>query len=281
VDGAATSITRSGGDALKIETTALAVLAWLREPAYTAAAENGIRFLAESCKAGRFGSTQSTILALRAIVDYDKSRARPKAPGQLQVYVDGQAVGEVVAFDAATQGAIALPDISGQLGPGRYNVEIRMTDGSPMPYALTVNCYDVLPPSSDECQLTLDVRMGHDRLAEGEVTEVQVEVVNRGTEAAPTPVAIIGLPGGLEPRHDQLKELVRAGRIDAYEVIGREVVCYWRQLKPGQRAAFPISLVAAVPGMYTGPASRAYLYYTDEHKTWVPGAGIAITPRPE
>lgn len=31
----------------------------------------------------------------------------------------------------------------------------------------------------------------------------------------------------------------------------------------------PLSLVAAVPGRHTGPASRAYLYYGDEHKAWV------------
>jgi hypothetical protein len=42
--------------------------------------------------------------------------------------------------------------------------------------------------------------------------------------AIPSPVAIVGVPGGLEVRHDQLKALVRSGRIDAYEVIGREVV---------------------------------------------------------
>src|SRR6185436_14073873 len=35
VKGAVTSITRSGGDALAIETTALSVLAWMREPSYT------------------------------------------------------------------------------------------------------------------------------------------------------------------------------------------------------------------------------------------------------
>jgi hypothetical protein len=39
--------------------------------------------------------------------------------------------------------------------------------------------------------------------------------------------------------------------------------------------------VAAVPGTYTGPASRAYLYYTDEFKTWVGGLKVAITPRAE
>ena len=75
--GATTSVIGSGGDALSIETTALAVLAWLRSPKYASNVENSIKYLAESCKAGRYGSTQSTVLALRAIVAYDKSRAQP------------------------------------------------------------------------------------------------------------------------------------------------------------------------------------------------------------
>ena len=106
-------------------------------------------------------------------------------------------------------------------------------------------------------------------------------VTNKTDKAIPTPVAIVGLPGGLEPRHDQLKELVKAETIAAYEVIGREVVLYWRELKAGQKVELPLSLVAAVPGTYTGPASRAYLYYTDEYKTWVPGLHVAINARNE
>jgi hypothetical protein len=31
-----------------------------------------------------------------------------------------------------------------------------------------------------------------------------------------------------------------------------------------------------VPGEYTAPASSAYLYYTDEHKTWQPGVAVKI-----
>ncbi len=281
VDGAVTSITRSGGDALKIETTSLAVLAWLRDTAYAEAVENGIRYLAESCKAGRFGSTQSTVLALRAIVAYDQSRAKPKAPGSVRVSVDGQPVGEAVQFDAQTQGAIALPDISTQLKPGRHTVELKMADGSSMPYALVVNYYDTQPASSKECKVGLTVAMSDQKAAEGTATEANVVVSNQSNDALPTPVAIVGLPGGLEPRHDQLKELVKSGRIDAYEVIGRELVFYWRQLKPEQQVKFSVSLVAAVPGTYTGPASRAYLYYTDEFKAWVPGTTIIITPRTE
>ena len=72
---------------------------------------------------------------------------------------------------------------------------------------------------------------------------------------------------------------MKAGKIDAYEVLGREVVLYWRALKAEERVDLPLSLVAAIPGTFSGPASRAYLYYTDEHKHWVDGLKVEITPR--
>jgi len=85
----------------------------------------------------------------------------------------------------------------------------------------------------------------------------------------------------LEVRHDQLKELVKSGKIAAYEVIGREVVLYWRSLDGGQKVELPISLTAAIPGRYTAPASRAYLYYTDEYKAWNEPLAVTITPKAE
>ena len=60
---------------------------------------------------------------------------------------------------------------------------------------------------------------------------------------------------------------------------GREVVLYWREMKAGQQVRLPLSLVAAVPGTYTAPASRAYLYYTDEFKDWVAGSRVTIVAK--
>eukprot|EP01092_Planopodium_desertum_P005367 TRINITY_DN2247_c0_g2_i3.p1 TRINITY_DN2247_c0_g2~~TRINITY_DN2247_c0_g2_i3.p1 ORF type:complete len:141 (-),score=31.19 TRINITY_DN2247_c0_g2_i3:40-462(-) len=91
-------------------------------------------------------------------------------------------------------------------------------------------------------------------------------------------VALIGLPGGLEPRHEQLKELVKTGTIDFYEVIGREVVCYLREMGPAQTVSFKIDVEAKIPGIYAGPASRIYLYYTDESKFWTDPLKISILP---
>ena len=277
VDGATTSIVGSGGEALQIETTALAILAWLPAPACAGNVETGMQWLADVCKAGRFGSTQSTVLALRAILAYDAARSTPKAPGTLQLVVDGRNAGSAVAFDKDTQGAIKLTDIAELLEPGEHAVEIRMTGGSAMPCSVAVTYANDKPDNSAACKVAIAVTLADAKVAEGAVTEARVTVTNRQEdEVVPTPIAIIGIPGGLEVRHDQLKELVKAGRIAAYEVLGREVVLYWRSLKAAEKVEIPISLVAAIPGTYTAPASRAYLYYTDEHKQWAAPLTVKI-----
>jgi len=279
VDGGTASIVGSGGETLAIETASLAALAWLREPDYAANVEKCMKYLADSCKAGRYGSTQSTVLALRAIVAYDRQRARPKAPGRVRIFVDGQGVGDWVAFSPDTKGAVTLPDVSELLKAGEHRIEVRMEEGGEMPYAVAVNFHARVPASAKECKLALEVRLAQEKVSEGASTEANVVVTNRTAEVLPTPVAIVGLPGGLEPRHDQLKEFVKKGAIDAYEVLGREVVLYWRSMEAGAKVEVPLSLIAAVPGTYTGPASRAYLYYTDEHKQWAEGVRITVAPK--
>ncbi|GMU41980.1 MAG: hypothetical protein AMXMBFR23_28460 [Chloroflexota bacterium] len=278
VDGGVNSIVGSRGEALRIETTALAVLAWLRSPAHEAQVERAVAWLADVCKGGRYGSTQSTVLALQAIVAYDAARAAPRAPGTVRLLVDGKLIG-AAPFDATTKGALELPDFSATLTPGAHTITVEMEGGSPMPLTGAVTWSDASPASSKECVVALETKLNDGEVREGAVTEVDVTVRNTSSEAVPTPIAIVGVPGGLEPRHDQLKELVKAGTIAAYEVRGRDVVLYWRDLGAGKSVRLPISLVAAIPGTFTGPASRAYLYYGDEHKAWTPGAKVTVVPK--
>jgi len=278
VAGAATSITNSSGRSLAIETTALAVLAWLEEDAHAADAERGIRFLVDSCQGGRFGSTQGTVLALRAIVAHDAARAIPGKAGELRMLVDGEPVGEPFAFSADARGSIALDLPTERLVPGRRTVVVQMTGGKPMPCSIDVEYRATRPDTSEACALRIAAELGDDEIAEGEVTECEVSVRNLRDERVASPVAIVGLPGGCEPRHEQLKEMVAAGRIAAYEIRGAELICYWRTLNAGAEVTLPVELVAAVPGTYTAPASRAYLYYEDEHKHWIAPLALAIAP---
>ncbi|MBI5511735.1 MAG: A-macroglobulin complement component [Deltaproteobacteria bacterium] len=278
VDGAHTSITQSGGSALLIETTALATLAWLKDPAHAGEVEKAIRFLTAQCEGGRFSSTQATVLALKAIVAYDGARARPKGGGSLQLLLDGKPVADAVAFTSETEGVLTLPSLAAVLTAGKHVVEVRMSAGAAMPYAASFKYHAVTPASSDKTKLALDTKLSDAVVTEGKTTEIRVDVANITDAAVPMPVAIVGVPGGLEVRHDQLKELVKSGKIAAYEVLGREVVLYWRQLKAKEKVSLPISVVAAVPGKYTAPASRVYEYYTDEFKRWTAGVTATVTP---
>lgn len=277
IRGATASVIGSGGEALEIETTALATLAWLRNPSYATQVEQGMKYLMEHCKAGRFGSTQSTVLALKAIVAYDAANATPKAAGSVQLYVDDKPVGEKVAFSADDRGAIKLPTFN--LTTGQHSIAVRMENGSKMPYSMSTSYYRVKPDSSDFCKVHLETRLTKSQFTEGDIANVAVSVINRKGEVIPSPIAIIGIPGGMEVRHDQLKEFVKANKIAAYEVRGRELILYWRDLAAEARVDLPIDLIATIPGKYTAPASRAYLYYTDEFKHWVDGSSVTITAK--
>jgi len=275
VKGAATSITRSSGYALEVETTSLALLAWMRSPAHTARVEKGMQWLLERCKAGSFGPTQSTILALRAVLAYDAAHATPKAPGTLLLSIDGQVVDEV-PFGPDRQGPIHFPGFVDRLKPGMHEVELKMVGGSSMPYSLVVDYHAAVPASSPACKVRLEAALGKKEVREGETVDLSVKIANATGEGLPMTVAIVGLPGGLEARPERLKELVKAGEIDAFETRGREVVFYLRQMKPGEAKALTIDCAAAIPGTYTGPASRAYLYYSADDVQWVPGLGVTV-----
>src|SRR5438046_6661516 len=79
LDAEQTSITHSAGRDLQIETTALAVLGWLKANpgTFNAAVQKAVRWIGRQRGGhGSFGSTQSTILALKALINYTKANKR-------------------------------------------------------------------------------------------------------------------------------------------------------------------------------------------------------------
>jgi hypothetical protein len=278
VTGAKTSITRSGGQSLLVETTALAILAWLPDPEYAGNVEQAMKWLLATCEGGRFGATQSTVLALKAIIEYDKARAHPKAPGRIILNVDGHEI-ESIDFTEKTEGAITFAEFYDLLSPGEHTISLGMVDGSEMPYSIAVEYHALKPVDSAGCPLNLDVVVSEAEVVEGEPVEVIAQIRNTSDEGLPMTMCVVGLPGGLEPRHEQLKESVEAGHFSFYEIRGRDVALYFRDFAPLTERKIVISTIAALPGTYQGQASRAYLYYTPESRKWVKGVVMDIQPK--
>lgn len=71
--------------------------------------ETAMQFVSSKCKDGRFGSTQSTILSLKAIIEYDMMKAHESDPGELGMVVNGDVAAKIRTDDTAGQSTLTMP----------------------------------------------------------------------------------------------------------------------------------------------------------------------------
>ena len=135
----------------------------------------------------------------------------------------------------------------------------------------------LVPANDEDCPLRMSTTLAKEIVAAGDSVTLVAELANTTDVGLPMTVAILGLPAGLEIRPDQLEDLKKSGTVDSYETRAREVICYWRCLASERKITLKLDLIAAVPGSYAGPASRAYLYYTAEQKQWCDPLAVEIT----
>jgi len=295
LDAAHTSITGSGGRDLQIETTALAVLGWLkanRPGEFNAPLQKAIRWIGQQRGGyGGFGSTQSTILALKALIAFANANKKTVESGALRLSVGNQIVANL-DFAAGAQEALLLtmPDAEKQLKAGKNTVGIEITGKNIFPYTLSWSYQTLKPANPSDYPVRLQTRLDRAQASEGEPVHLTVIVENTQDKGQGMAVAIIGLPAGLTLPEDmkQLKDHARLrndgtekGLISAWETRGREVILYWRDLAPRQKIEVPLDIICRVPGEYSGPASRAYLYYNADLKHWVEPLHMTIQAKME
>jgi hypothetical protein len=292
LDAERTSITGSGGRDLQVETTGLAVLAWLKgNPGeFNAPVQKAIKWIGQQRGGyGGFGSTQSTILALKALIAYTKANKKAPEAGTLTLFVGDKPVSKLdFPADAREALEIKLADGENILKAGKNTVRAEITGQNAFPYTLSWSYQTLKPASAEDCPVRLTTKLDRTTANEGETVSLNVAVENPSDAERSMVVAIVGLPAGLTIPEDmkQLKEHAqlrdngtKPGRISYFETRGRELILYWRGMGPKQKLEVPVELVCRVPGEYRGPASRAYMYYNADYKHWVDPLAVTITPK--
>ncbi|MDX9720267.1 MAG: alpha-2-macroglobulin family protein [Myxococcota bacterium] len=270
--GAAQSITRSGGQALLIESTALAALAMMKSSDLDAARLDGaIGWIAGSNNGwGSFSSTQATVLALQALTQYASLSSRLPEGVRLRVELNGKQVADL-SIDDADSKEMVIGGFGPDLVDGENTVKLYLEGPSDavLAYSALASYRTKQPLSHPNAAIGLSTQVDKKSVPIGESVRLAVSVKNQRGEGQPMALARIGFPGGLSFQTWQLKELREKGLIDFYETREREVIVYFRAMAPNEERLFELDLLAQQAGSFTGPASSAYLYYTDEEKTWV------------
>jgi len=293
LQGTRTSITGSGGRDLEIETTALAILAWLKanRPEFNEFVNKAVKWIGTQRGGyGGFGATQSTILTLKALIAQTRANRKTAEAGELKLFIhDKDQAISTQPFPAGCQEPIVL-SINGDstLKPGKNKLRVEITGKNAFPYTLSWSYRTVKPVNPADCPVHLTTSLDRAKVQEGDTVRLNVVVENKSGKGEGMAVAIVGLPAGLSLPENfaQLKDLARPrdngakpGVISFWEIRGRELILYWRELAPNQRIPVSIDLVCRLPGEYRGPASRAYLYYNADRKFWVDPVAVSIQPK--
>ncbi len=271
------TITRSYGNAKKIETIAFSLLALLKEiKTNDFLISKGIEQLVSLRKYNRFGSTQSTSMALKALIEYTKTqKAKMVQNNSLELSINGKKLHSNLLN--VKNGKIEIKNIESHFIKGTQNIDIKFSNSEvTFPYSLNITYDSFLPDSSLESPLALNTSISDKKYKVGDNVSMNIHLHNKKKEHTGMVTSIIGIPSGTTAQPWQLKELVTQNKIAYYEIFDNYLVFYWRSMQAKENIKIRLDLKADIAGKYKAPASCAYLYYGDEFKTWVSGNSLSI-----
>lgn len=270
------SIVWSSGHSLQTETYALWTLALLKAQAPDLGLINGcIRKLIAGRQHGQFGSTQATALSLQVLTQYATLVRRIQSDGDIQIYLNST-LADKLSYKKESREKLVLQNFVKETTSEQV-LRIKFDNTTePLPYSVDLKWYTKKPQSSDQCKVVLNTSLSTKTIRLNETVRLAVSLRNKTNTGLPMTVAVIGIPAGLSTQPWQLKELQEKGVFDFYEIMGGNLVLYYRELAPKGNQNINLDLKAEIPGSFVGGASSAYLYYTNEFKHWVGGNPIEI-----
>ncbi len=240
------------GRAADAQVTALAVHA-LQRQGHLTDAQVALRWLwSARARNHGWGSTQGTVLALRAAARMSGSAPRK---GRLRVRLDGRALGEI---DLAAAGVPEL-GIPTDLAPGRHVFEVE-GEAEGLQADLRASWRKGGVPQALVSGLEVKLSGPKEPVGVGRTTEMMVTLRNPGSEVVAMPTVVVPVPPGFQVAQDSLQGLPVA----RHEDLGRVLHLYLQKLEPGRSLALPYRLRAKAEVEVTQRAARAYAYYDPE-----------------
>lgn len=271
------SVVGSHGEGADVETTALATLALVRAGVYPASVQGAINWMASKKDTfGQWGSTQATVLALRAMLASLGSGGE-HADASVTVKVDDVVVDEL-PIDDFNKDVMHLVDLRDLTGEGRHDITVDFEGEGNLFYQVVQVHFLPWEMVGEQPEGPLSVSVTYDRTnleVEGVATGT-VTVKNRDAELSDMVMVELGLPPGFDLDATPLNEAVADGRLQRYETRPRLIVCYLMGLTPGEDRVFTYRLVARNPVQAEIPRSRVYSYYNPEVEAFSPPVEVVV-----
>jgi hypothetical protein len=277
----AASFMGASGQSGSIETTALTAAAFMQAGVYSEAINGALGYIVQGKDSwGTWGTTQATILALKALLlASDVSQASPE-PATIRVSLNNEQRQEIhISPDNA--GVVHLVTFDqGFSRSGTNEVQLEVEGGGNLMYQVATSYYlpwaNVTAPV--EAEELISIGLDYDRTALAVNDTVGVDVRIRLNEQGLVRMALVdlGLPPGFTVLTEDLDRLVEQAVIARYELSGRQIIIYLEDLSSDTPVNFRYRLRARFPMRAQTPPSTAYDYYNPGQQTVEAPLGVVV-----
>jgi hypothetical protein len=273
------SLAYARGDSLTVETTALTVLAMLKNGQFTNSVNKALVYLIKSKEAsGTWGSTSATILSLKALVAA-AGGAKHKGVTPFTILVGGKEVqhGEVTEENADL---LQMLDLKEHLRPGANEVTLKVKGETNLMYQIVGRHFE--PWKSEAAKKrVLEVAVEYDRTKLSTSDLLRAKATLRYNGEVPTYMVIVdlGIPPGFSTDPGDFADMVGAGKIKKFSITARQVTLYLGDIQPGNVCSFEYSLKPKYPIKAKTPSSVAYEYYTPANRAIAPPVELVVEDR--
>jgi uncharacterized protein YfaS (alpha-2-macroglobulin family) len=258
--------TYATGASANIETTALAAQALLKWGGDAATTRKALAYIAsKKSAAGAWGSTQATILSLRALL-LASEKAGSDARGTVEITLNGKPV-RSLALTPDNNDLFHQFVFKGVDSSGANKVDIHFDGKGELAYQVIGRYF--LPWTQKPAGEALSIDVAYDRthLSQDDIATAAAIIRNNLTKPANMVMVDLGIPPGFDLLSEDLQDYVektagqKSGRLEKFSLTAAQAILYFDSIAPGGEVTLRFRLRAKYPIRAQTFASRVYEYY--------------------
>jgi len=253
------------GESAAVETTGLAVQALLKWGEASATASKALRYIAaKKDAAGTWGTTQATIMALRALL-LSTEKGAADVRGAVEISVNGKLVQKLVLTpennDLLHQFALPVDAQS------PHRVALRFEGKGGLAYQVVGRYFVPWGEKPAGEPLSIDVAYDRTHLAQNDIATATATVKNNLRKAANMVMVDLGIPPGFDLLSEDLQAYQeksrgrKSGRLEKFSLTATQAILYFDAIGAGDTVTLQFRLRAKYPIRARTFQSRVYEYY--------------------
>ncbi|MBZ5532364.1 MAG: carboxypeptidase regulatory-like domain-containing protein [Acidobacteriia bacterium] len=253
------------GASASVETTGLAVQALLKWGQSSNTARKALAYIAAKKDAsGTWGTTQATIMALRALL-LATEKGAADVRGTLEVLLNGKPV-QKLTLTPENNDLLHQFAFKGE-SSGANTVEVRFEGKGGLAYQVVGRYFLPWDKQPDSEPLSIEVAYDRTRLAQDDIATATATIKNNLGKPANMVMVDLGIPPGFDLLSEDLQAYqetsagLKSGRLEKFTQTATQAILYFDSFAPHDTVTLRFRLRAKYPIRARTFQSRVYEYY--------------------